>query len=185
MSDGPQASASAQVGAPFPEAIFEVLSRHAVRYIVVGGVAALMHNSPYPTFDTDVCPAADERNLARLAEALKDMDARIFTTDEPSGIPFDPNAVFLRENRLLNLVTDFGRLDVILEPAGSGGYQDLRRDAVSVRIKELDVQVASLADVIRTKEAVPIRQDPSLPVLRDLLGQAEANAPKGTVDGLD
>jgi hypothetical protein len=163
LADGP--------GEPFPEGIFASLSRHKVRYIVVGGIAALMHDSPYPTFDTDVCPASDGANLKRLAVSLKEMSARIFTDAEPEGLPFDPDARFLADNRLLNLTTCWGRLDIILEPAGSTGYADLRRDALTVHIGEIAVEVASLADVIRTKEAVPGRQDPSLPILRDLLSQ--------------
>ena len=166
----------AEYATPFPEGIFESLSRHGVRYVVVGGIAALMHNSPYPTFDTDVCPASDEANLERLASALKEMEARVFAPDLPEGIPFDPDARFLAENRLLNLVTRFGRLDLIFEPAGSGGYPDLKRDAVTVQIKDLNVAVASLADVIRTKEAVPDRQDPSLAVLRELLSREMAGS---------
>ena len=63
---------------PSPEDVFKTLNDHGVAYIVVGGIAALMHSSPYPTFDTDVCPETSPENLERLAAALRQMDAKIF-----------------------------------------------------------------------------------------------------------
>lgn len=154
---------------PSAEDVFKTLNDYAVSYIVVGGIAALMHSSPYPTFDTDVCPETSRENLDRLASALRQMNARIFTDAVPEGLPFSPDASFLAENPILNLITDFGRVDLISMPAGSQGYPDLARDAITVMIDDLPVKVASLPDVIRTKAAVTSRDDPSLPVLREIL----------------
>lgn len=157
---------------PSPEDVFKVLNDHEVSYVVVGGIAALMHSSPYPTFDTDICPETSAGNLERLAAALIAMNARIFTDAEPEGLPFAPDAAFLRDNPLLNLITDFGRVDLISVPAGSSGYTDLTRDAITVMLDELAVQVASLEDVIRTKAAVTGRDDPAVPVLREILARS-------------
>ena len=92
----------------------------------------------------------------------------------PEGLPFSSDPTFLRENPLLNLITRYGRVDIISMPAGSQGYPDLSRDAVTVMIDELPVKVASLADVIRTKAAVDSRDDPSLPVLRAILDRSRS-----------
>jgi hypothetical protein len=51
--------------------ILACLERHQVRYVVIGGVAAILHGSPQVTFDADVCPAPDARNLEALASALR------------------------------------------------------------------------------------------------------------------
>ena len=48
----------------------ELLSRHGVECVIVGGVAAALHGSSIPTYDLDVCYARDTANLHRLAEAL-------------------------------------------------------------------------------------------------------------------
>ena len=53
-----------------PEAIFEALARHEVDYLVVGGIAVLVHGYPRLTFDVDIVPSPDAGNLARLAETL-------------------------------------------------------------------------------------------------------------------
>lgn len=163
---------------PSPENVFRTLNEHDVRYVVVGGIAALMHSSPYPTFDTDICAETSSSNLEHLADALRAMDARIFTEAEPEGLPFSPNPAFLAENPILNMITRYGRVDLIAKPAGSDGYPDLARDAVTVEIDELRVSVASLADVIRTKAAVTSRDDPSLPVLREILARTRGKDQK-------
>ena len=72
--------------------------------------------------------------------------------------------------RIWNLQTDAGDLDITFEPSGTHGYDDLRRDAVAMRLRSGNVTVASLADVIRSKEAADRPRDrAALPGLRALL----------------
>ncbi len=70
---------------------------------------------------------------------------------------------------MLNLVTTSGAFDVSMEPSGTKGYPDLRRDAVLMSIDGVEFWVASLADVIRSKEAADRNKDRLvLPLLREL-----------------
>jgi hypothetical protein len=48
-------------------ALLEVLTLHGVRFVVIGGIAALSQGSPLPTEDVDVTPERDDENLDRLA----------------------------------------------------------------------------------------------------------------------
>ena len=74
----------------------------------------------------------------------------------------------------LRTVEQHGRLDIMFEPAGTTGYEDLARDAVRLTILGIDVDVASLADVIRSKEAAAREKDRLvLPVLRRIAEAAE------------
>jgi hypothetical protein len=68
-------------------------------------------------------------------------------------------------------VTKHGNLAVALLPDGTRGYEDLRRAATVERLTDsLDVSVASLADVIRSKEAAGREKDRAvLPTLRQVL----------------
>ena len=68
-------------------------------------------------------------------------------------------------------VTAHGYLDVALLPDGTRGYDDLRRGASRERITDtLEVSVAALADVIRSKEAAGREKDRAvLPILRQVL----------------
>jgi hypothetical protein len=44
---------------------------HDVRYVVIGGIAAIVHGVPRTTFDVDLLIEATEPNAARLLEALE------------------------------------------------------------------------------------------------------------------
>ena len=153
-----------------PERILRILQEHGVRVVLIGGFAAVIHGSPYVTTDIDVVPSADPENLGRLSGALDAMKARVWTASEPDGIPFDHDATSLAAVSVWNLVTDFGRLDLTFVPAGTSGYDDLQRGAVHLTILGAEVDVASLADVVRSKEAAGRDKDRLvLPVLRRLL----------------
>lgn len=153
-----------------PERLLGVLREHGVRFVLIGGFAAVIHGSPYVTFDVDVVPERTEDNLRRLSEALRAMHARVWAADEPQGLPFGPDATSLAGTNVWNLVTDHGRLDITFVPPGTTGYEDLKRDAVHLVILGVDVDVASLADVVRSKEAAGREKDRlMLPVLRRIL----------------
>jgi len=152
------------------EEIFACLDRHDVQYVLIGGLAAVLHGSPLATFDADICPAREPANLRRLAAALVELDARIRTPDAAEGVPFPRDAEFLQNHQLLNLVTRFGDLDLSFEPAGTGGFAELAPHATAMPIHGFQVPVASLEDVIRSKQAANRPKDQrSLPVLLQLL----------------
>lgn len=152
-----------------PLLIVEVLNRFDVDYVIIGGLAATLWGSPLTTGDADVCPAGATDNLERLAAALRELDARVYSPDTPRGLRFDCQAATLAQASIWNLVTDAGRLDLTFTPSGTDGYRDLRREAVLFEINELVLPVAALADVIRSKEAAGRERDrQALPTLRRL-----------------
>ena len=118
----------------------------------------------------DICPSADRSNLERLAAALNEMHARIHSDREPNGVAFIADAAFLERAEVWSYTTRFGRLDVSYRPSGTRGYEDLQRDAVGVELDDVRVEAASLADVIRSKEAAGRERDrQALPTLRRLV----------------
>lgn len=153
-----------------PQEIFAALERHGVRFVVIGGVAAILHGASHVTTDVDIVPEEGRDNLARLSAALKELNARIRVVGEPEGIPFDHSAESLARVRIWNLVTDRGNLDLTFVPSGTRGYDDLVRDVEPMTVRGVEVPVASLADVIRSKEAAGRERDRlALPTLRRLL----------------
>jgi hypothetical protein len=153
-----------------PDELFECLGRHGVRYVLIGGLAGVLHGSPLPTVDADICPASDDDNLSRLAAALADLEARIRTPDTPAGVPFPRDATFLSGVNLLNLITRAGDLDIAFTPAGTSGYADLASRATNILVRKSTIPVASLEDVIRSKTAANRPKDRrTLPVLHQLL----------------
>jgi hypothetical protein len=89
----------------------------------------------------------------------------------PEGLVFACDAAFLaRIEVALNLTTKFGDLDLSILPSGTSGFEDLRQHAVTMSLMGRPVAVASLADVIRSKEAANRPKDQlALPALRLLL----------------
>lgn len=160
-----------------PVAMFRVLAAHRVEFVVVGGIAARLRGAPVLTQDVDITPSENRENLERLSGALAELDARLRTAADPEGVamPFDPG--LLESGVIWTLVTRFGDLDLIVTPDGTGGYSDLIRDADALRIAlgpDLVVEVASLADVIRSKEAAGREKDrAALPMLRRALEESE------------
>jgi hypothetical protein len=57
-------------------AVLATLRRHGVRFVLVGGVAAVIEGAPIATFDLDVVPDREARNIDRLVEALAELKAR-------------------------------------------------------------------------------------------------------------
>jgi len=160
-----------------PRAIFQTLDRHGVHYVLIGGLAAVLHGAAHVTTDVDVVPKDARENLRRLSDALKELHARIRVSGEPDGIAFDHSAESLTRNRIWNLQTDHGDLDITFEPSGTHGFEDLQRDAVVMHLRTGDVAVASLADVVRSKEAADRPRDRAiLPSLRALLARQRREA---------
>jgi hypothetical protein len=153
-----------------------VLERHKVKYVVIGGLAAAVRGSPYATRDVDVTPAKDRANLRRLAAALTELNAqvRVSGSDEPVDVPLNEHTFDC--GTTWTFVCRLGYLDIALLPDGTRGYDDLRRDASrEVLADDLVVSVASLADVIRSKEAAGREKDRAvLPVLRQVLDRARS-----------
>jgi predicted nucleotidyltransferase len=153
-----------------PQDILGILDRHGVRYVLIGGLAAILYGAPHITTDVDIVPQEGPDNLRRLSEAMRELNARIRVAGDEEGVPFSHDAASLARLGTWNLVTDRGNLDVVFVPSGTRGFDDLVRDAHHVAVRGVDVPVASLADVIRSKEAAGRERDRSvLPVLRALL----------------
>lgn len=157
-----------------PVAICRILNEERVDYVVVGGFASVILGSPLPTEDIDLLPDRAEENLERLARALSRMNARIRTDGEAVAARID-GAFLANMPFMLNLVTDFGIVDLTFEPSGPlCGFQDWNKDASSQEVADgLIIRVASLDDIIASKRAANREKDlralPYLESLRDTL----------------
>jgi hypothetical protein len=162
-----------------PKRILEVLHKHDVKCVVLGGIASTLYGAPFPTSDVDICPALDTENLERLGAALKELDAVALAPEEPDSLKLDFTGRNLRkwlaDLNVLNLMTRYGQLDVLNRPDGTEGYRDLSRDSVIEDFGgELAIRVAALSDVIRSKQAAGRQRDlEQLPTLRKLLEMRE------------
>ena len=152
-----------------PVDLLRVMVESRVAFILIGGLAATVHGSPYATVDVDVVPQRDPRNLTRLSDALRALGARVYVSAE-EALPFTHDARSLGEVEVWNLSTTYGALDITFTPAGTQGFADLAERAASVDIGGVEVLVAALEDVVRSKAAAGREKDLIvLPTLRRLL----------------
>ncbi len=153
-----------------PERLFSTLTRHGVQYVLIGALAARLQGFPRATYDADITPARDPQNLRRLADALQELDARIFTNTIPEGLAFDCSPQMLARADIWNLVTKAGRLDLAFNPSGTTGFADLAPQAVRFEVYGHTLLAARLEDIIRSKEAANRPQDrQDVEVMKEML----------------
>lgn len=153
-----------------PVAICRILSERGVKFVVLGGFAAVVHGSPVPTEDIDVIPSRDTENLEKLAGALQEMNAAIRTSDGPVHTRIDAGFIANMPN-MLNLVTDYGDMDLVFNPAGQlSDFEQWSQRAASAQLEPgLVVAVAALDDIIASKTAANrLKDQRALPYLESL-----------------
>lgn len=137
-----------------PYRVLQALERQQVTYMVIGALGRVIHGSDELTDGLDIVPSTREENLRRLGVALKDLNARrpdgkapVLERDLGRGPAFE-------------LQTDAGELKIVPEPAGTRGYDDLRRRAVREPLGHgLRPSVASVDDHARMLAALDREQD--------------------------
>jgi hypothetical protein len=163
--------------APFdPEIIIKTLARHEVKYVLIGALAARLQGFPRMTSDADITPAFNTNNLHRLATALQELEARVFTESVPKGLSFECTAENLKQAELWNFITSAGRIDVAFKPAGTSGYEDLANNAKGFKVYGTELFAASLEDIIRSKKAADRPQDrQDIIILKEILKRNKKN----------
>jgi Nucleotidyl transferase of unknown function (DUF2204) len=153
-----------------PAQILGVLTAHGVDFVVIGGLAAVLHGSASFTEDVDVCFARDDANLRALGRALTDLEATL--RGAADDVEFVPDERTLRGVHILTLDTAAGALDVQLEPDGAPPYEILRRRAERIDLGAFAVLIASIDDLIAMKRAAGRPKDivvvEELETIRDL-----------------
>lgn len=132
------------------DGMLDALSRHAVAYVIVGGLAVQTYGHVRTTVDIDVYPSPDPLNLARLADALNELDARILN---PGSEYLKIDARTLPREALWQLATRHGAIDVLFEAPGAPPYDELRARALEIKPGELELAVVGRDDLINMKRA--------------------------------
>lgn len=131
---------------PFdPRALLGVLDRHRVAFVVIGGLARVIEGTDEITSGVDITPSTKPENLRRLGEALEEL-----------GV----GEAGLHEDGPTTVMTSYGELRVVPVPAGTRGYDDLRRAAVREPLGQgLRPAVASKGDLARMLSALGRDED--------------------------
>jgi len=124
--------------------ILRVLAEKQVKFIVVGGVSAVLQGAPFTTFDLDVVHSRDPENVERLLEALE-------------------SASHLSSRGHQLLVTRVRPLDLLGMIGAGHEYAELLAHTVEMDIGAgVTVPVLDLETVIRTKEETAGQKDKAI-----------------------
>ena len=122
--------------------VFESFQKNNVKYVVIGGVASVLHGVPRTTFNLDILIEASSDNAQRLLKALTDAGFGTATLTNPDDLVANEITVF----------ADKVRIDVQTQTPGLK-FQDawLRRKTINYHGQ--DFFVVSRADLIASKRA--------------------------------
>ncbi len=122
--------------------VFKSFQQHDVRYVVIGGIAAVLYGVPRATFDLDVLIEATPENAQRLLDALIDAGmgtATLTNTDEILS-----NEITIFKDRV--------RIDVQISTPGLQ-FETAWKRKQTMQYQEQNFYVVSLNDLIRSKRA--------------------------------
>jgi len=155
--------------APLLFQIAALLDRHALEAVLIGNAAAALQGAPVTTIDIDFLFRKTPANLKKLKAIAKELDATLLR-------PYYPASGLFRIFR----DTDALQIDFMSAIHGVRSFKGLRKRAKAVRFGNVEILVAGLADIIRSKRAAGRAQDTAvLGVLEKTLEETSRNS-KGT-----
>lgn len=134
----------------FPK-LLRLLTMHDVAFIIIGGVAAVIHGSSRLTQDLDIVYSRSPKNLTRLVQALAEHSP--YLRGAPPGLPFQWSVATLRGGLNFTLETSIGPLDLLGEVTGGGSYEDLLDHTIEVELFGIRCRCLDLPALIQTKRA--------------------------------
>lgn len=138
------------------------LARADAEFVLVGGMAGVVHGSSMVTRDIDVCARATPKNVARLLVAVAALNPRDGRSE--AAPPLRRSAEDLAASTDVSLWTDEGRIDIIWEVPGVGSWLDVRASAESIDLGDgdsclvlrLDALIASKRALGRTRDLLAV-----------------------------
>ena len=122
--------------------VFASFQKNEVKYLVIGGIAAVLYGVPRATFDLDVLVEPTIENAERLLTAM--IEAGLGTASLTNA-----EEVLSKE---ITIFTDRIRLDVQTSTPGISFEQAWQR-RVTMNYRGQTLEVVSLADLIASKRA--------------------------------
>lgn len=137
--------------------LLQALVENAVDFVLVGGLAGLLHGSAYPTFDLDIVYARDRQNISRLTAALQQIGASL--RGASADLPFVLDERTIENGSNFSFETEFGPFDILGHADGMPPYEQLRASSKPTSLEGIEVRVASIDDLIAMKRAANRTKD--------------------------
>lgn len=122
--------------------VFRSFQQHDVKYVVIGGIASILHGVPRATFDLDILIQAQSENAKRLLQAL--LDAGLGTASLASADDILANEITIFKDRV--------RIDVQTSTPGIE-FSDAWKRRQKLTYQGQDFFILSKEDLIASKRA--------------------------------
>jgi predicted nucleotidyltransferase len=155
--------------------ILPLLASNNVRFILIGGGAAIAHGLARTTYDVDVVYARDAENLRNLVTALQGHQP--YLRGAPPGLPFRWDERTVQAGLNFTLTTSVGDLDLLGEVAGGGTYEQLLPFTQETEAFDIRCRVVTLERLIQLKRAAGRAKD--LEAIAELQALLEERRKKG------
>ena len=151
--------------------LLDALLAAEVEFVVIGGLAAVLHGAPLVTSDIDIVHRRTSENIARILGVLLPLHAR--ARADHRVLPPTASALAGRGHILLD--TDWGAVDLLCEIGDGQDYDWLLPRSELIGREERSVRIVSLPTLIELKRAANRPKDRlAIPIL---LATLEARTP--------
>jgi len=132
-----------------------------VDYLLGGGAAATAHGAQRPTEDADCVVSQERANLDRLAQAMRELNARLrvagMTDDEAKLLPVQLDGTTLADLSITTWMTDAGAFDVLAGLEAEDGhlvpYEELVQHASVLQGDGFVIRAVGLDDIIAPRSS--------------------------------
>jgi predicted nucleotidyltransferase len=128
-----------------------------VRFVIIGGFAAVVYGSSIVTEDLDLCVPFDRENMDRLLTALAGTNPGHRLIGESRSL--DETAEKLSSFKNLYLSTDLGTIDFLAEVSGVGRYEEALKNSEEIKVFGLPCRVLSVETLIQAKKSMTRPKD--------------------------
>jgi len=131
-------------------AILEGLLEADIKFILVGGLAAVVQGAPVTTMEVEIVHNRSSENISRLIAFLKSIDA---TYRRPDDKVIGPNEADISGMDHFLYTTRFGPLDVLSFIELGKTYEDLLEHTVEIEFRSHILRVLNLNALVEFKKA--------------------------------
>lgn len=146
-----------------PKDIFAGLNRAQVRYLVVGGIAAIFYGVPRTTFDADIAVELEVDNLERLDRVMKQLGFSPRVPAPITGLANSATRSLWTRRKAMKVFSyienrkPFRVLDIMVRPLPD--FDQLYRKRTAVKYEGITVPLLPLAALIRMKRQAGRAED--------------------------
>ncbi len=140
--------------------ILQILQSHDVEFVIIGGVAAVLHGSSQFTKDLDICYNRTAENFKKLVEALELLHPKL--RNAPADLPFVFDERTLKNGLNFTFDTDLGDLDLLGEVGGIGYYKEVLLRSTELTVFGLTCRVLTIDAIIESKKFAGRKKDEAM-----------------------